>query len=438
MRVPVINTDAGLLETIRGCFAQANAATQASRKREQAPLTPVPVRDADSAIEFITYEMPALSIISFSDHSIDAFSVMERVVADPWLNNGGIIAVTDDPESFRRVDGLKHTNLLIILQRGDLKHQLPTVLEVVQRNRHIVSQRSLQSGLLSTMTGHFDLGMDLLLVPCYANLVANYLYNMGFVDAATKARVALMLTEMLVNAIEHGNCGISGAEKAAYLAEHGDIRGLIAERCRDAAVAARTVFFGYEMERDRSTFVIRDQGQGFDWRPFVSPGQEADAMALHGRGILLTATTAGSMRYNDAGNEVTLTIEHQRAAVSPIPSAFRDSEVVSVRPEQVIFREGEESSFVYYIAEGEYRVMVGGRVVYTMLPEDVLMGEMSFLLEEVRSATVIANRPGKLIKIGKESLINAIKAQPYYGIMIAKLLARRLLRFNLGLGAGAN
>ena len=43
MRVPVINTDAGLLETVRGCFAQANAATQASRKREQAPLTPVPV-----------------------------------------------------------------------------------------------------------------------------------------------------------------------------------------------------------------------------------------------------------------------------------------------------------------------------------------------------------------------------------------------------------
>ena len=438
MRIPVINTDAAVLESVREGFARANAAGKAQPKRGHSPLVPVPVRDGDSAIEFITYEMPALVVINFSDPHIDAFAVMERVVADPWLNNGGVIAVTGDSEVFQRVDGLKDTNLLITLQASDLRQQLPTVLDVVSRNRHILSQRSLQSGLISTMTGHFELGMDLLLVPCYSNLVANYLFNMGFVDAPSKARVALMLTEMLINAIEHGNCGISGAEKSAYLEKHGDIRGLIAERRENPEIAGRTVFFSYELERGHSTFTIRDQGQGFDWRPFVEKGKEAEATALHGRGILLTATTAKSIRYNDAGNEVELVVEHQRAAVNPIPSAFRDNELVSVRPEQVIFREGEESSFVYYIAEGEYRVSVNGRVVYTMLPEDVLMGEMSFLLEEVRSATVIANRPGKLIKISKESLINAIKAQPYYGILIAKLLARRLLRFNLGIGTGAN
>jgi CRP-like cAMP-binding protein len=55
---------------------------------------------------------------------------------------------------------------------------------------------------------------------------------------------------------------------------------------------------------------------------------------------------------------------------------------------------------------------------------------MSFLLEETRSATVIANTSGKLIKITKESLVNAIKKQPYYGMFLAKLLAQRLVRQN--------
>lgn len=430
MRVPVLNTNPKVAQTVRSCFVRESPARAKDANPDAGTMEPVPIGSYKAAIEYINYQMPALILINFSDARLNAWEVMKKLVSDPWLNNGGIIALYEDQDTYRKVEALQDTNILISLHVSELLAQLPTVLEVISNNRQILSQRAIQSDLLSTISGQFVLGMDLALVPCYANLVSNYLYNMGFVDGGTRTRVALMLTEMLINAIEHGNCGIPTAEKSEFLAKHGDMRLLIAEKCRDSAVAGRKVFFGYSLEREHSTFVIRDEGGGFNWREFVKPGREVDTLSLNGRGILLTVETASRLEYNEAGNEVTLEVQHRRNVSNEIPNAFKDNDTVLVVPGQEIFRQGEESSFIYYVAEGEYNVLVNGRPVAVVTPEDVFMGEMSFLLEETRSATVIANTPGKLIKISKESLVNAIKKQPYYGMFLAKLLAQRLVRQN--------
>jgi anti-sigma regulatory factor (Ser/Thr protein kinase) len=286
----------------------------------------------------------------------------------------------------------------------------------------------MQSDLLSTITGFFTLTIDLLLVPCYANLIANYLYNMAFVDEQEKARTALVLTEMLTNAIEHGNCEISSAEKSRHLESGGKIHDLIAQRAADPSFARRTVFFGYEIGRSHSTFVIRDEGHGFDWRRQLKHAEQGDVLALHGRGILLTVNSVAQIGYNERGNEVTFRVNHRQNTTNALPSAFKNSDIVTVQPGDIVLRQGEESSFIYYVAEGEYRVVVGDREILTLNPKDILIGEMSFLLEERRSATVIAKTPGRLIKITKEDFINGIKAQPYYAIFLAKLLAQRIQR----------
>jgi CRP-like cAMP-binding protein len=84
------------------------------------------------------------------------------------------------------------------------------------------------------------------------------------------------------------------------------------------------------------------------------------------------------------------------------------------------------------VASGTYRVLVDGRHLATLTPADVLMGEMSMLLEETRSATVVAETPGRLLRIGHEDFIRIVKEQPYYGLFIAKLMARRLHRLGRG------
>jgi len=58
------------------------------------------------------------------------------------------------------------------------------------------------------------------------------------------------------------------------------------------------------------------------------------------------------------------------------------------------------------------------------------MGEMAFLLDNQRSATVKAESPGKLIEITKQEFVEAIKAKPHYGIFLCRLLAQRIQRTN--------
>src|SRR5690348_6688442 len=150
MRVPVLNTDPQLEALVRAAFA---AVKSESAERGGVPMEMVSIDSQESAIEYITYQMPALIVVNFSDASIDGMEVMSRLVADPWLNNGGIIALYGDSATYTQVDGLQFTNILISLDNRELAATLPTVLQVIANNRQILSQRSIQSDLLNTISG---------------------------------------------------------------------------------------------------------------------------------------------------------------------------------------------------------------------------------------------------------------------------------------------
>jgi CRP-like cAMP-binding protein len=153
--------------------------------------------------------------------------------------------------------------------------------------------------------------------------------------------------------------------------------------------------------------------------------EQAAAEALHGRGILIARNYLSDMKYNEKGNEVSFEIAHL-AETSVIPRVFSAQEEVQVKNGDVIFRQGETSSHLYYIIAGKYDIIANDRKVSTLAPADIFLGEMSFLLNNRRSATVVAVGPGRLMRISKESFINAIKEHPHYGIFLARLLAQRL------------
>ena len=75
-------------------------------------------------------------------------------------------------------------------------------------------------------------------------------------------------------------------------------------------------------------------------------------------------------------------------------------------------------------------MLSNGAVVSDLTPDDMFLGEMSFLLNNHRSATVKAAGSARLLRIPKQSFVNVIKKQPHYGIFLARLLAQRLDRLN--------
>jgi len=436
MRIPLINTDISLSEQVYKAMegAQLNGLLATDRPDEN-HIDWVPLTDEKSAIDYINYQTPALLALNFSDPNLDAAGIIETIAADPWLNNGGLIVFHNGLNAEKQLEELPQTNIVISLPYHEIPHQLARVLEVIAENRQILFHRSILVDFSSTILGNHSLSPDTHIIPCYVNLISNYLFNMGFVSPDTKSRLGLSLTEMLMNAIEHGCCGITFDEKAQYLEKHGNISGLILERVKSPEVAKSKLIFEYNIQRTHSTFRIEDSGPGFDWRPMMDKSREVDILSQHGRGLLLTLNSMDEVSFNEKGNAVTMRLNHAQNTTNTVPAVFQDQDMLAVDPGTEIFRQGEASDYLYYIAEGEFAVLINKKQIATVTPADILVGEMSFLLDETRSATMIAVTPGRLMKISKASFITAIRNQPYYGLFLAKLLAQRLDRMGRALTA---
>jgi anti-sigma regulatory factor (Ser/Thr protein kinase) len=83
-------------------------------------------------------------------------------------------------------------------------------------------------------------------------------------------------------------------------------RRLADRRRGEAPYRDRRVRVSARVGPDRATFVIADQGAGFDVAKLPDPTDPENLLLAHGRGVLLMRTFMDEVRFNDAGNRVTL------------------------------------------------------------------------------------------------------------------------------------
>ncbi len=405
--------------------------------RKAAPdCSPVIIDDAPQFLEFLNYELPELSVCNFSDPEINAEAVLEEIKADPWLHYGGIIGLHCRDNEGDLEQSLKGSNVVSLISMNRFDFELPRAIRIIDQNRQIVFQRDLQSQLLSAVSGSFEMDNDPFDCKTYTNLIVNYLFNANFIKRDDKDRLTVALLELFINAIEHGNCRISHGEKSAWLEAGRNIFDLMRKKNEDLTIRARKVHFRYRITAQKSVFAIRDDGAGFDWRNRVREISDANYLKLHGRGIMMAEHYLKHLAYNARGNEVRFEVEHQVDESSAVPGAFESQDEVVFREGQTVFEQGEASDFLYYIVSGKFAIIAEGKVVSELTPADVFLGEMSFLLNNQRSATVRSVSRGVLLKISKAVFVNAIKGNPHYGIFLARMIAQRLARLNERFGKG--
>lgn len=383
-------------------------------------------------LEFLNFDLPEIVIVNFSDPVIDVDTIISHIRDDAWLHNFGIIG-TFDPALAREEDlleKLKNVNVLALLNFDRLRSHIAKSIEIITENRQIIFQSEISSRFFERASGSFDIDNDILAASIYAGIAATMLAQRGYINPETKMHLQLALSELMVNGIEHGNCGITYDEKTKFLAEGRSVVDLVAEKCQDPTIAGRRVRFEYDIQTDQTRFVIRDDGDGFDVAGLNEKLKAEGQMSLHGRGIRMAASLATRLAYNRKGNIVSMIFPHEEQVARDTPAGFSDEEMISVRKGDIIFREGESSNFLYYISSGSFSVFSRARHVGMLTPADIFMGEMSFLLNNRRSATVRSEGPGKLIRIPRESFVTVIKEFPHYGIFLSKLLARKLVRAN--------
>ncbi|HKC23355.1 MAG TPA: cyclic nucleotide-binding domain-containing protein [Thermoanaerobaculia bacterium] len=347
---------------------------------------------------------------------------LARVEVDPWIGSLSFLLVSADDE--RAIEQYGRSRVAYFLEADELERSFARVLDVLLHCEEALAG----AGVVEKMTalsGELVLETDLFLVQYYAGFFANYLHKQGYIGPSRRRGVQLALMELLVNAMEHGNAGITYEEKAEWLASNHTIQQLLERRMSTPPFAGRKVRLAYRISPASSWFEITDEGEGFDVSAVPAPGEGTALLAAHGRGILTSRCGVDRLEYNAKGNAVTVEIEHD-AEGRVVPAGFVDSPPRTFAPGEVVFNEGDPAHSLYYIVNGEYDVVLNGTWIRTAGPADVFLGEMSFILGNRRSATVVARREGRLVQISRDAFTRAVQRYPSCAIFLCKLLARRL------------
>lgn len=115
--------------------------------------------------------------------------------------------------------------------------------------------------------------------------------------------LVLGLSELMMNAVEHGNLGISYQEKSDLIAKSA-WAGEIERRLALPENAGKTVEVVYTRMPHMVAVTIIDQGAGFDWRRYMEM-DPSRVFETHGRGIALARKTGfTAIEYQERGNVV--------------------------------------------------------------------------------------------------------------------------------------
>ncbi len=201
-------------------------------------------------------------------------------------------------------------------QISELKNTLDRALSLIRAEG--MESQSLKS--LGKLTWSFEMENDL------ENLGGILTVMLKPVEVwlpeSAQLHVRMGLQELLINAIEHGNLGISAVEKQEALMND-TYEALLDSRRHMPIYAARRVTVWMENNPSHHTFQCRicDEGEGFDWEPLLSGnGETIPSLAGSGRGIFLVKTLIPHIQYFGRGNEVRLEIQYGVPTTSSLGS----------------------------------------------------------------------------------------------------------------------
>jgi len=237
---------------------------------------------------------------------IDGFEVCDKLKASDETRSIPVVFITGEVDTESVIRGLeagayyyltKPVNIQIlrtIIKSALSEHFLKKSLhDEVQKSTEIFTTY-LEEGRFSIRTIEDASILSVLLAKCCPD--------------PQKAVSGLM--ELLNNAVEHGNLGITYKEKSRLL-ECTEWEIEIKKRLNFSENKSKRVIVRFESREHENRFLIKDQGAGFDWKPYLTfdPKRLFDP---NGRGIAMAKNLSlDRIEYHGVGNEVLAVVHKQ-------------------------------------------------------------------------------------------------------------------------------
>ncbi|WP_246173609.1 response regulator [Limnoglobus roseus] len=262
--------------------------------------------DGVEALEALGQQLPAAVVTDLQMPRMDGLELIQRIRAD--YPNVPVIIMTGQGSEKIAVAALRAGAASYVTKRALAADLAQAVEQVVAASQTDDGQaKALRS--LRTRTTRFVLDNDPTVVTPLVTFLQHDLTALGICDATAVTRVGIALEETLLNAIYHGNLGVSSELKAvnerAFYDQVAERRTLAPYRDRRVKVTAR-------LTPDAATFVIADGGDGFDVSKLPDPTDPTFFDRPSGRGIMLMRAFMDEVVYNPSGNRVKLVKRRER------------------------------------------------------------------------------------------------------------------------------
>ena len=176
--------------------------------------------------------------------------------------------------------------------------------EIVDRVLTISRTQHKQARILNRIQRsdtEFEIENDRDLVLALSTHLRQSFAAMRICDDRDSLRVGVALEEALLNAYYHGNLEVESKLREEDYQQYVD---LALQRTKLAPYKHRRISVTASLSRSEATFVIRDEGPGFDVSKLPDPTAPEYLERPHGRGLMLMRTFMNEVTYNATGNEV--------------------------------------------------------------------------------------------------------------------------------------
>lgn len=179
---------------------------------------------------------------------------------------------------------------------------LETVEHVLDAARAEQDEARLMNCLTESETT-FMIGNDSAMIGPLVNYLHRTIRTIGLCGEADGIRVCVALEEAINNALFHGNLEISSHLRTTDVEAY---QQLVRQRIKTAPYCSRSIQVQAKFNRQSGTFIVRDEGPGFDPDSLPDPTDPENLEKASGRGLLLMRTFMDSVEFNSIGNIVTM------------------------------------------------------------------------------------------------------------------------------------
>ncbi|UCG53197.1 MAG: response regulator [Candidatus Latescibacterota bacterium] len=279
-------------------------------------LTPMFAENGREALEVLERRRPDAVLTGLYMPEMDGLKLVEFMRRDH--SSIPVVLMTARGSEDTAVAALRAGALSYVPKknlRTNLCDAMRVVLGAVEAKRHREQVRK----FLERTESHFVLGYELEGPIALVSHLQSNLAQINFCDETGLFQVGTALSEAFNNAIDHGNLELDSSLREKSGEAYAKLRQ---ERAQQLPYRDRRVHVTERLAQPEVTYVVRDDGQGFDLSTVPDPRNLRNILKASGRGLMLIRMFMDEVTFNDTGNEIRMV---KQRADSSIPSRVGSS-----------------------------------------------------------------------------------------------------------------